>query len=90
MSEIRFDVGQSYVGTGVMDNTRKKVFQVVARRGRTVSMMAVRGIAREIANSCDGAEIMKIADTDGIEYFLSARVPVDIDEAHRVVEMCKG
>ena len=85
----KFGVGQSYVGTATVDRRRKKVFQIVGRRGSVVSVMLVRGVLRELADSCDGTEFVKIKDADGFDYFVSANVPVDVDAAHAVVEMCR-
>ena len=35
-------------------------------------------------------EIVKVRDSDGFDYILSARVGVDVDEAFNVVRMCQG
>ena len=85
----KFGVGRAYVGTATVDHKRKKVFQVVGRRGGVVSVMHVTGVRRELADVCDGVEIATIKDDDGLDYFMSARVPVDVDAAFDVVEMCK-
>lgn len=87
--DTRFGVGRAYVGTATIDHKRKKVFQVVARRGSVVSVMHVKGVKRELADVCDGTEIARIKDDDGFDYFLSASVSVDIDAAFAAVEMCR-
>lgn len=84
-----FEPGVAYIGTAMIDKDRKKVFQVVARRGRTVSIVNVKGVVRELVDCCDGTEFCRIQDADGFDYLASASVPVDIDEAHNIVNMCK-
>lgn len=88
MTDVKFGVGRSYVGTATVDHNRKKVFQVVARRGSVVSVMNVKNVRRELADVCEGTEIARIKDADGFDYFLSANVPVDVDAAFAVVGMC--
>lgn len=85
----KFGIGRSYIGTATIDHNRKKVFQVVGRRGSVVSIMRVMGVRRELADVCGGTEITKIKDDDGFDYFLSANVPVDVDAAFDVVGMCR-
>ena len=87
----KFDVGQAYVGTATVDHSRKKVFQVVKRSGNGlhVCIMPVRAVRREVVDVCDGTEYVRIKDDDGFDYFLSANVPVDVDAAYAVVEMCR-
>ena len=90
MSDIRFERGSAYIGTATLDNKRQKVFEVVARRGNLVSFSNVRDVRRELTEDCDGTEIVKIKDADGLDYFLSARVEADIDQAFNVVRMCQA
>lgn len=90
MSDIMFRPGLAYVGTATADSGRKKIFQIVSRSGRTVSLMHVKNVVREMADDCDGTEVVKIKDSDGFDYFLSARAPVDIDTAFSVVRMCQA
>ena len=84
-----FEKGQAYIGTSTLDRHRQKIFVVTARRGDTVSFSHVRRVIRERVDDCDGTEIVKLKDQDGFDYFASARVPVDIDEAFRIVGLCK-
>ena len=90
MSDVRFEKGSAYVGTATLDNKRQKVFQVVGRRGNLVSFSHVRDVRRELAEDCDGTEIVRIKDADGFDYFLSAQVEVDVDRAFSVVQMCQA
>lgn len=90
MSDICFERGSAYIGTATLDNKRQKVFEVVARRGNLVSFSHVRDVRRELTEDCDGTEIVKIKDVDGFDYFLSARVEVNIDKAFSVVQMCQA
>lgn len=90
MSDIRFERGSAYIGTATLDNKRQKVFQVVARRGNVVSFSHVRDVRRELAEDCDGTEIVRIKDADGFDYFLSAQVEVNVDKAFSVVQMCQA
>ena len=80
----------SYVGTATIDHRRQKVFTVVARCGDVVSFSRVNDVRRELVDGCDGTEIVKIKDADGLDYFLSARVEADIDQAFNVVRMCQA
>ena len=88
MSDVRFKTGSAYIGTASIDHRRQKVFSVVARRGGVVSF--VKDVRRELVDGCDGTEIVRIKDADGLDYFLSARVEVDIDQAFNVVRMCQA
>lgn len=90
MSDVRFKTGSAYIGTASIDHRRQKVFSVVARRGGVVSFVSVKDVRRELTEDCDGTEIVKIKDADGFDYFLSARVEVDIDQAFNVVRMCQA
>lgn len=90
MSDVRFEKGSAYVGTATLDNKRQKVFQVVGRRGNVVSFSNVRDVRRELAEDCDGTEIVRLKDADGFDYFLSAQVEVDVDRAFSVVQMCQA
>ena len=90
MSDIRFERGSAYIGTATLDNKRQKVFEVVARRGNLVSFSHVHDVRRELTEDCDGTEIVKIRDADGFDYFLSARVEADIDQAFNLVRMCQA
>jgi len=90
MSEACFHKGVSYVGTATIDHRRQKVFTVVARCGDVVSFSRVNDVRRELVDGCDGTEIVKIKDADGLDYFLSARVEADIDQAFNVVRMCQA
>lgn len=87
--DFRFECGLAYVGTATSDRARQKVFVVTARRGDSVSFSHVHKVCRERVDDCAGTEIVRIRDRDGLDYFASARVPVDIDEAFRIVELCK-
>ena len=88
MIDARFDIGKAYVGTATLDSKRKKVFQIVARRGGVVSLVAVKGVRREMVDECDGTEFVKTKDADGFEYFVSSSVAVDVDAAFAIVGMC--
>ena len=90
MSDVRFERGSAYVGTATLDNKRQKVFSVVARRGNIVSFSHVSDVRRGLADGCEGAEFVKIKDADGFDYFLSARVVADIDQAFDIVRMCQA
>jgi len=90
MSGTVFRKGESYVGTATVDSHRQKVFTVVGRRGDLVSFAESKNVRRELTDECDGNEIVKIQDADGFDYFLSARVAVDIDGAFNVVKMCQA
>ena len=90
MSDVRFERGAAYVGTATLDSKRQKVFSCVARRGNVVSFSHVSDVRQELADDCDGTEIVRIKDADGFDYFLSAQVSVDIDRAFRVVKMCQA
>ena len=90
MSVFTFQKGQSYVGTSTVDRHRQKVFVVAGRRGEVVSFSHVKNVKREAVNDCDGTEIVRLRDDDGFDYFMSARVPIDIDEAFHVVDLCKA
>ena len=85
----RFEKGEAYWGTATIDSKRKKVYVVTARHGRRVSFAHVNNVRREMADSIDGVEIVKVRDVDGLDYFLSARVPVDIDAALEIAEACR-
>lgn len=87
--DFRFEKGQAYVGTATIDHTRQKVFVVSARRGDDISFAHVNKVCRERVGLCDGTEIARIKDADGFDYFASARVPVDVDMAFRIVGLCK-
>lgn len=89
MSDTRFDVGKAYIGTATIDHNRKKVFQIVGRKGGVVSVMRAQSVKRELVDGCDGKEFVRIKDDDGFDYFLSASVTVDVDAAFAVAEMCK-
>lgn len=90
MSAASFKEGSAYIGTATIDHRRQKIFSVIARRGSVVSVAHIKDVRRETVESCDGAEIVKVRDSDGFDYILSARVGVDIDEAFNVVRMCQG
>ena len=90
MSDGCFCKGGAYIGTSTIDHKRQKVFSVVARRGDVVSFSHVSGVQREMVEECDGTEIAKIKDADGFDYFLSAQVEVNIDQAFNIVRMCQA
>ena len=90
MSDFRFEMGRSYVGTSTVDRRRQKVFAVVGRSGESVSFSHVKQVKREAIEECDGTEIVRLKGGDGFDYFMSARVPIDIDEAFHVVDLCKA
>ena len=90
MSDFRFTKGQAYVGTSTTDRRIQKVFVVAGRRGEVVSFSHVKKVKREAIEDCDGTEIVRLRDDDGFDYFMSARVPIDIDEAFHVVYLCKA
>jgi hypothetical protein len=90
MSAASFKEGSAYIGTATIDHRRQKIFSVIARRGSVVSVAHTKDVRRETVESCDGAEIVKVRDSDGFDYVLSARVGVDIDKAFNVVRMCQG
>lgn len=90
MSDFKFEKGLAYVGTSTIDRRIQKVFVVAGRRGEVVSFSHVNNVKREAVNDCDGTEIVRLKDDDGHDYFMSARVPVDIDEAFHVVDLCKA
>ena len=85
-----FCKGATYIGTSTLDHNRQKAFSVVARRGDVVTFSHVTDVRREMVEECDGTEIVKIRDADGFDYFLSAQVEVDIDEAFNIVKMCQA
>ena len=82
--------GAAYIGTSTLDHKRQKVFVVVARHGDVVSFSHVNDVRRELVDECDGTEIARIKDADGFDYFLSAQVGVNIDQAFNVVRMCQA
>ncbi len=84
-----FEKGSAYIGTATIDKSRQKIFVVTARRGDEVSFSHVSKIRRERIDDCAGTEVARIRDADGFDYFTSARIPVDIDEAFRIVGLCK-
>lgn len=88
--DFRFERGLAYVGTATGDRSRKKIFVVTDRRGGTVSFSHVHKVCREQVDDCFGTEVARIRDRDGLDYFASARIPVDVDEAFRIVELCEG
>ena len=90
MSAFKFEKGQAYVGTSTIDSRCQKVFVVSGRLGNAVSFSHVKDVKREIVDDCGGTEIAKVKDDDGFDYFMSARVPVDIDDAFHVVGLCKA
>lgn len=90
MSDFMFQKGQAYVGTSTVDRHRQKIFVVAGRRGEVVSFSHVKKVKREAIEDCDGTEIVRLRDDDGFDYFMSARVPIDIDEAFHVVDLCKA
>lgn len=89
MSDFRFEMGRSYVGTSTVDRRRQKVFAVVGRSGESVSFSHVKNVRSESVDDCGGTEIVKIRDVDGFEYFMSARAQVDIAGAFHAVGLCK-
>lgn len=89
MSDYIFRKGEAYIGTSTFDNRYKKIFVVTARKGRRVSFSIVNDIVREDTDDCDGTEFVKLRDPDGQTYFLSARVPVDVDAALEIADACR-
>lgn len=87
--DFKFVRGEAYWGTAALDAKRKKIFAVIARRGRRVSFAHVNDVRREIADDVDGVEVAKVHDADGLDYVLSSRAPVDIDAALEVAEACR-
>mgnify|MGYP003307811941 CR=1 FL=1 len=90
MSDYRFEKGSAYVGTSTVDRRRQKIFAVAGRQCEVVSFSCVKDVKRVTVDDCDGTEIVKLRDSDGHEYFMSARARADIDEAFRVVGLCKA
>ena len=90
MSDFRFEKGKAYVGTSTIDRHIQKVFVVAGRRGEVVTFSHVTNVKRETIEDCQGTEIVKLRDDDGHDYFMSARVAVDVDEAFHVVGLCKA
>ena len=85
-----FCKGAAYIGTSTLDHNRQKAFSVVGRRGDVVTFSHITDVRREMVEECDGTEVVKIRDADGFDYFLSAQVEVDIDEAFNIVKMCQA
>lgn len=85
-----FEKGQAYIGTSTLDRRRQKVFVVVGRSGLTLSLTTVGRVYREQVESVFGTETVRVRDADGFDYFASARLPVDIAEAFRIVALCEG
>ena len=90
MSEAAFRTGSAYIGTSTISRKRQKVFLIVGRRDSLISVAHVHDVQREFVETCDGTEYVKVKDPDGYDYFISAQVGVDIDEAFNVVRMCRG
>ena len=88
----RFRIGAAYIGTQTADNSRKKIFQVIGRQEATVSMMVVQvsKVDRPEVKLCDGKEYAIVRDAAGVDFFVSASVPIDVDAAFAVAEMCKA
>lgn len=91
MSGAVFRKGASYIGTATLDHRRQKMFTVIGRDARgVVSFAHVNDVRREMADVCGETEIVKIKDSDGFDYFLSARVVADIDAAYNIVKLCQA
>lgn len=86
---FQFQKGQAFVGTSTIDRNRQKMFLVVGRDGNQVSFAHVKDVIRERVEWCQETEIAKLKDADGRDYVLSARIPVDIDDAFYLVKLCK-
>lgn len=87
--DYQFQKGQAYIGTATIDNRRQKVFVVAGRTGDQVSFAHVKDVKRERVDWCQETEVVKIKDDDGFDYFMSARVPCDVDESFHVVGLCR-
>lgn len=90
MSNIEFERGQAYWGTSTLEQTQKKIFVVTCRHGRRVSFSHVNNVVRTYPDLLDEVEVAKVKDSDGHDYILSARVPVDIDHALEVARACNA
>ena len=86
---MTFEKGESYWATATADRTKKKIFTVTARQGRRVTFSRVHQVLRDIPDVIDGVEVARLRDADGFDYVLSSRVPVDIDEALEIAEVCR-
>ena len=87
---MNFEVGKAYVGTATVDREHQKVFVVLARCGRRVSLAEVKGVHREKVVVVGDREFVTIKSADGFDYGVAASVAVDIDAAFNVVGMCNG
>lgn len=50
----------------------------------------VGGIASGQIRTFDGHETAVLKFADGVEFFVSAAVPADVDEASRIIGMVRG
>ena len=81
-----FEPGRAYMVTPVIPGARKVVLACTGRRGKRVTFARVEGIYRVRAVEIDGRETAMIKGRDGLDYFASAVVEVDVARAAEIVE----
>ena len=81
-----FEPGRAYMVTPVFPGARKVVLACTGRRGTCVTFARVEGIYRVRAVEIDGRETAMIKGRDGLDYFASAVVEVDVARAVDIVE----
>ena len=77
---MRFERGRIYFATHCADASRKRLVQVVGRRGGVVLFSAVQALETKRVEWFDGREVAQLEGADG-PYVASAAVAVDADLA---------
>ena len=81
-----FEPGRAYMVTPVIPGARKVVLACTGRRGKRVTFARVEGIYRTRVTEIDGRETAMIRARDGLDYFASAVVEVDVSRAAEIIE----
>lgn len=85
MSDYRFAKGGAYMVTPVLPDAKKIVLACIGRRGRSAIFARVNDTYRVEVVVVDGRETAMIRGKDGLDYFASAAVEVDIARAMEIV-----
>ena len=86
---MRFERGRVYFATHCADASRKRLVQVVGRRGGLVLFSAVQALETKRVDWFDGREVAQLEGEDG-PYVASASVAVDAELALDLLAASRG
>ena len=87
---IAFQKGDAYFATPTAKSAKQKIVACIGRSGRFATFARVNMLHRVKVGEIEGRETAIIRAKDGLDYFVSAAVIVDIDNAANVLAAMEG